>query len=191
MGKQKDLYDVILVVDLESTCWKDKKEQPDGCFSDIIEFGIAAINLKTRSVVPGISYYVLPTTSTISDYCVNLTKITPGTLVENGYPFLQVCHRIMEDYKSKSRPWISWGNYDRKQTEKQCLRENVPFPFGETHWNMRDLYTVLRGLSEKIGLSKALDLEGMSFIGQPHSGRDDAFNIARLFAKLVLQWENV
>ena len=97
----------------------------------------------------------------------------------------------MEDYNSRQRPWISWGNYDRKQLEKQCFRERVPFPFGDTHWNMKDLYTIMRGLSEGVGVQKALSRESMEFIGQPHSGRDDALNIARLFSKIVLQWEDV
>ena len=189
MSKPKSLFNTILVVDLESTCWE--KNPPEGQLSDIIEFGISTIDMVNRVVTPGISYYVKPTTSTLSDFCINLTKITPGVLETNGYPFLQVCHRIMEDYGSRQRPWISWGNYDRVQTERQCRREGVPFPFGETHWNMRDLYTILHGLSEKIGLGKALKREKMEFIGQPHSGRDDSHNIARLFAKLVLQWENV
>ena len=190
MAKRKHLFDSILCVDIEATAWDNKTSQ-GASFNEIIEFGICSIDLMNKTVIPGISYYVKPTTSTLSDFCVSLTKITPEILEGNGYPFLQVCHRIMEDYNARQRCWISWGNYDYTQTQRQCARENVPYPFGDTHWNMKDLYSVQRGLKEGLGLSKALAREGMTFIGQPHSGRDDATNVARLFAKLVLQWEDV
>ncbi len=190
MAKRKYLFDSILCVDLESTCW-GKEDPPEGQVSDIIEIGVCYIDIPTKTLYTPQSWYVKPTQSTISEFCVELTKITQELLDEQGSPFLQTCHSIMETYKAKQRAWLSWGNYDRQQLERQCLRENVPFPFGETHWNMRDLYTVKKGLSSKVGLSQALEREGMAFIGQPHSGKDDAFAVARLFAKLVLGWENI
>ena len=190
MAKRKHLFDAILCIDLESTCW-EKRDPPEGQFSDIIEIGVCYLDIPTQRLYTPVSWYVKPTSSTVSDFCVALTKITQEQLDQHGNPFPQTCHALMETYKSKQRPWVSWGNYDRQQMEKQCLRENVPFPFGDTHWNMRDLYTVKNGSSTKLGLSKALGKEGLAFVGQPHSGRDDAYNVARLFAKLVLGWENV
>ncbi len=186
MAKQKRLFDGILVVDLEATCWE--KQPPEGQFNDIIEIGICCIDILTKQVYPPRSQYVIPTTSQLSDFCIGLTKITQEQLDLYGRPFPQVCHSVMENYKSRNRAWVSWGNYDRTQTQRQCLRENVPFPFGDTHWNMKDLYTIKNGLSTGIGLQAALNKEKMEFIGQPHSGRDDAYNVARLFTKLVLGW---
>lgn len=189
MAKPKNIFDAILVIDIEATCWEG--HPPAGEYNDIIEIGAALLDLGTRHIDGPWSYYVIPSTSSLSEFCVSLTKITPTKLLMEGKQFQQTCHTIMEDLKSRKRPWVSWGNYDRTQTERQCIRESVPFPFGNTHWNMKDLYTVRNGLQEGIGLGKALTREGLEFIGQPHSGRDDAFNIARLFAKLVLGWENV
>lgn len=186
MAKQKHLFDGVLCIDLESTCWKG--DPPENQLSDIIEIGVCYIDIPKREIYTPSSFYVTPTTSRLSDFCVNLTKITQEHIDKEGRPFLQVCQMFMNSYRARQRPWISWGNYDRRQLEKQCLRENVPFPLGETHWNMRDLYTVQYGLPEKIGLSQALKREGMTFVGQPHSGKDDAYNTALLFTKLVLRW---
>jgi len=40
-------------------------------------------------------------------------------------------------------------------------------------------------LDKEIGLSKAVELAGMEFIGNTHSGKDDAHNTARILLKLI------
>lgn len=128
MSKPKNLFDAVLVIDLEATCWQGPP--PRGQLNDIIEIGAALLDLGTRHIDGPWSYYVIPTTSTLSDFCVSLTKITPEKLVIEGRQFSQTCHLVMEQLKSRKRPWVSWGNYDRTQTDRQCARENVPFPLG-------------------------------------------------------------
>jgi len=179
-----NLYNEILVVDLEATCWAGKP--PEGQTNEIIEIGICSILVHEGIVTTPHSFYVSPVTSTISAYCTQLTGITSEVIAANEMSLLNACHRIMEQFLSKRRPWVSWGNYDRNQMTKQCARDRVPYPFGPTHINFKDLYALKHRLSKGVGLGTALSQSALIFEGQPHSGRDDAYNIARLFCKEIL-----
>ena len=57
-------YDVILVVDVEATCWNGKVPQDQA--SDIIEVGLVTLDLVSLEVLEKRSILVLPERSEVS-----------------------------------------------------------------------------------------------------------------------------
>lgn len=180
MGNRK--LDKIIVVDLEATCWQPRHSKPMGMKSEIIEIGVCALNLKTMEPVNKVSYYIRPTISEVSEFCVELTGITTELLKEKGIPFRDAINKLKKDFGPSSRTWVSWGAYDRNELIKECERYRVDYPMGRNHINFKNLWAYQQGLSRELGLGKALKHLGMDFEGRQHSGADDAWNIARLLA---------
>jgi len=182
-------FDKIIVVDLEATCWDEdtdagKAEKGDQ-EAEIIEFGVAAYYPASGTISSPKSIYIRPTTSKISQYCTDLTGITWDSLRKDGLTFASGLNRLRKEFGPKHRVMAAWGNYDWYMISHQCLREDVQFPFGKSHINIKELYTIKRKLEKGLGLEAALAVEGMEFIGRPHCGADDAFNAARILKKLL------
>ena len=79
----------------------------------------------------------------------------------------------------------SWGNYDWYMVSEQCLREDQRFPFGRSHINVKELHAVMRRLPRALGLGRACEYEKIGFVGIPHRGDDDAYNVARVLKNLM------
>ena len=69
-----------------------------------------------------------------------------------------------------------------KKTSKE---HGIKSPFEETHYNLKNMYSMLAGCSKEIGLAKALERENMVFKGNPHTALDDAVNTAYLIVKYL------
>lgn len=179
----KQLVDEILVVDIEATCW-EKRIIPAGQFPEIIEVGIAVVNVQTLVITGRESILVFPTQSMVSDYCTELTTLTQ-LLVETGVSYAKMCEVIINKYKGRSRAWGSWGNYDRIQFGKQCQEMGVIYPFGSTHLNIKNLFTLKRRSPKEVGMVKALNILNLELEGIHHRGVDDAFNIAKILINLL------
>ena len=95
-------------------------------------------------------------------------------------PFAEACALLRRDHRSGSRPWASWGDYDRRQFERQCAATAVPYPFGSRHTNAKADYSHRNGLNRKLGMAAALQHAGLPLEGRHHRGADDAWNIAAL-----------
>lgn len=174
--------DRLLVVDIESTCWESKP--PPGQNMDIIEIGVCGILIENLTITHSYSILVRPTTSTVSLFCTNLTTLTPE-MVKDGISFTQACSKMKSDHNSLNRTWASWGDYDRRQFERQCDREGVKYPFGTTHLNLKNLFALKMGLTREVGMDKALKLLGMELEGTHHRAIDDARNIAYIAGHLL------
>lgn len=177
-------FDNIIVLDLEATCWETPEEQGDQV-SEIIEFGLCNYHPESRQISKKMSILVRPTTSKVSEYCTKLTGHTWEKLRIEGIPFDGALNRLRKEFGPKNRIVASWGNYDWSMVAIQCLREDQKFPFGRSHINIKELYTVRYGHEKSLGLQAALDLEKMGFTGIPHHGDDDAYNAARIL-KLIM-----
>jgi inhibitor of KinA sporulation pathway (predicted exonuclease) len=176
----------INVVDIESTCWE--RDPPRGQTSEVIEIGISVIAMygtPKRQIVASESIVVLPTRSEISEFCTKLTSLTPEFVKKNGIPFKDAMQILKDKYGAFERVFASWGDYDRRQIERQCRDERVPYPFGPTHLNVKNLFSLRQGLQREIGVENALASLGNKFEGRPHRGIDDSKNIARLLLGLV------
>jgi inhibitor of KinA sporulation pathway (predicted exonuclease) len=76
--------------------------------------------------------------------------------------------------------FCSWGDYDRRQLEADCLRHRLPYPMPGRHVNLEALFSATLGLRKKLGMAEALRQVGLDLHGTHHRGIDDARNIARL-----------
>ncbi|GAB4313667.1 MAG: 3'-5' exonuclease [Phototrophicales bacterium] len=175
----------VVVVDIEATCWR--KSPPPGEQNEIIEVGVCWLNLENYTPSHKRSLIVRPTRSKVSDYCTKLTTLTQEQ-VDKGMSFAEACAVLQRDYQTKSFPWVSWGNYDRKMFQAQCASFNVPYPFSEHHINLKDRHANLMNNGKRIGMTRALTQLGLELVGTHHRGHDDAWNIARILGVMLKQY---
>ncbi|MCU0446698.1 MAG: exonuclease domain-containing protein [Microscillaceae bacterium] len=175
--------DKILVVDVESTCWEGKA--PEGQVSEIIEVGISLVNVADKRIELKTGYLVKPIASEISDFCTELTGITPAMIAQEGIDFQEVCKIIRREFDAPSRLWVSWGDYDRKQFGRNCELRKVGYPFGDGHLNLKTWFSIKHQLSHELGMNGALDYLQIPLEGSHHRGIDDAYNIAKILLTVL------
>jgi len=174
--------DKILVVDLESTCWD--AEPPPGQSSDIIEIGLCPVDLVTLNRIEKRSILVKPVQSEISEFCTQLTTLTPDMFTKAG-SLADAVKILKKEYASKDRLWASWGDYDRRQFERVCKDQSVGYPFGPSHLNVKSLFATAVGSGHEMGLDGAFKHLGLKMEGTHHRGDDDAWNIASVLCRLL------
>ena len=174
--------DVVLVVDLESTCWEGSP--PPGQTSEIIEIGLCTVDLNTLKRTEKRSFLVKPVRSEISDFCTELTTLTPDMFAYAG-TLADAVKILKKEYCSKDRLWASWGDYDRRQFERVCKAQNVGYPFGPSHLNVKSLFAAATGIGHEVGLDGAYKQLGLELEGTHHRGDDDAWNIAQILCRLL------
>lgn len=173
---------LLNVIDVEATCW-DKKT-PAGQTSEIIEIGIAVVELHTRQIVKTHSLLITPGESEVSGFCTQLTTLTQDKLLREGISFPNAIQILKKQYGSIMHPWASWGDYDRNMFTKQCQRREESYPFSGRHLNVKTLYAMQHGLPFEVGLGEALAYNNIPFEGTPHRGIDDARMIATMLLHL-------
>jgi len=174
--------DTVVIVDVESTCWENH-QTPPGQISEIIEIGVCTLEIKSRTLGNKRGIFVIPTESTISDFCSQLTTITPQMLDKQGIDFDVACAILKNDYATQSRLWMSWGNYDRRLFQEQCARRNIDYPFSDKHCNLKNLFANFYG--RRMGMAQALKKIGLPLEGAHHRGADDAQNIGRILSFML------
>jgi inhibitor of KinA sporulation pathway (predicted exonuclease) len=175
--------DHILVIDIEATCWEGGYP-PKGEANDVIEIGLVPLELSTGRRLERRSILVRPERSTVGPFCTQLTTLTQEQ-VDGGILFKDACKVLEEEYHSSERLWASFGDYDRRQIERQCREQGVRYPFGPSHLNAKTLCSISKGLRTEVELVAALNLFGLPMEGTLHRGADDAWNIAALLAVLL------
>ena len=174
-------FDKIVVVDVETTCWE--KRQRDQMM-EVIEIGICLLDIGSGEISDRQSILVRPVYSEVSEFCTKLTTLTQE-VVETGIEFRQACVKLEDEYQTRKRVWASYGDFDRRQFERECRFKNVPYPFGSRHINIKTLFAIKHRLTEEIEIDKALDILGLELIGTHHRGVDDAYNAARILYTLI------
>jgi inhibitor of KinA sporulation pathway (predicted exonuclease) len=175
--------DHVIVIDIESTCW-DGGMPPRGQMNDIIEVGICPLEVSSGRRLEKRSILVKPERSSVSPFCTELTTLTQAQ-VDGGIAFKDACKILENEYHGTERLWASFGDYDRRQFEKQCRDEGVRYPFGPSHLNAKTLFAVSRGLPSEVGLPQAMALLGLKLEGTHHRGHDDAWNIAAVLRETL------
>jgi len=176
--------DQIIVVDVESTSWA--AGPPAGEESEIIEVGVCTLDVASNERGERRSILVRPKRSRVSDYCRELTTLTQDQ-VDRGVSFAESCDVLKHSFESKHRTWASWGDYDRRQFERQCAAENIKYPFGPTHINVKNLFAITHNLRHEIGMAGALEIMKLPLDGTHHRGADDAWNIAAILSQLIMR----
>jgi len=173
--------DVILVVDVESTCWEHSP--PEGQTSEIIEVGLCPVDVATLTRREKCSILVKPAMSEISTFCTGLTTLQTDMFTEAG-SLQDAVSTLRRKYRSRDRLWASWGDYDRRQFERVCQLQEVSYPFGPSHLNVKSLFAVANGQYES-GLDDAFQQLDWTMEGTHHRGHDDAWNIAGILCELL------
>ncbi|MFH8974813.1 exonuclease domain-containing protein [Streptomyces sp. NPDC017890] len=177
---------LLNVIDLEATCWEGRP--PPGAVSEIIEIGLAVVDLAARERVGRHRFLVRPARSRVGAFCTELTGITQAE-AGTGVSFAEACDTLVREHGAGVRPWASWGDYDRHQFVRQCAADRVAYPFGRpaerTHTNAKAVFAEAHGLRRRPGMARALELAGLPLQGRHHRGVDDAWNIAALVLQLA------
>ncbi|MEO0685007.1 MAG: 3'-5' exonuclease [Cyanobacteria bacterium J06649_11] len=174
-----------IVFDLEATCW-DQWSRAD---NETIEIG--AILIKNKLVISTFQEFIKPLKYPIlSDFCQELTSIKQEDVNQARY-----FYEVIEDFKR----WIqsdeddyvlcSWGYYDRRQFESDCLASGLETEWLTSHISLKHQYQKINNLRRAIGMKRALEMENFQLEGAHHRGIDDAKNISKIFMKYYDQWE--
>jgi len=177
----------VLVIDVESTCWEAPEKPGKDEISEIIEIGIAVVDIKKLKIVKNDSIIVRPQRSRVSQFCTKLTTLTQEQ-VDQGMVYQAAMTILKRDFESSNRTFVSWGDYDRKMFQKNCDDYNVQYPFGPRHLNLKNCFTMLHGLDREPGMGGALDHLKLKLEGTHHRGIDDARNIAKIFINTLTKF---
>lgn len=182
MRIQEDYY---LIIDLEATC-TDRDEFPRDEM-EIIEIGALVMDSRAFEVKSEFQSFVRPVRNPrLTEFCASLTSITQQQ-VDEAPPFTDVMAEMVRWMAPfDDLLFCSWGDYDRKQFEKDCHFHGVAYPFGERHLNVKAAFSAAMNQRRRFGLSRALGRLGLKFAGTPHRGIDDARNIARVVRQVCL-----
>lgn len=168
------------VIDLELSCYPENKF-PEGERQEIIEIGLTIVDLSGMRILKTHSMPIIPTMSSISPFCTELTGWTEAALKKQGMPYEEAIRRLTEKYGSQNRLLISDSGGDRKAVDWQCSYDCKPSPFGPDELNVSVLYSVYTKDFRNVSLENKLRRMGLSFQGVPHRADADSLNIARLF----------
>ncbi len=179
---------IVLLIDLEATCWEeDGRRQKEE--SEIIEIGGAILyidNENKETVITSFFEFIRPIRNPVlSDFCKNLTSIRQED-VNTAHRFPEALQAFLWAAKSRLMGkevdqivFGSWGGYDCSQLNKDCAYHGVKYPFG-LHWNVKNAYSKYRKVRKGFGLAKAAKQLGLEFEGQNHRGVYDAKMIATI-----------
>ena len=173
-----------IIFDLEATCWEKRSS---GQQNEIIEIGALKFNEKGEKLDEFCAFIRPKLNPILSPFCISLTKIQQSD-VDEAASFPQV----IEDFKN----WIgedyllcSWGLYDRNQLKFDCKIHERDSSWVEKHISLKHQHPEVRGIGKRMGMKRALEIEGFELEGTHHRGIDDARNISKIFLKYLGQWK--
>ncbi|MDB5388492.1 MAG: Exonuclease RNase and polymerase [Planctomycetaceae bacterium] len=178
-------HDYYLIVDVEATCSDDGTVPRQEM--EIIEIGAVMQNSRTFEVESEFQTFVRPVRHPeLTDFCTELTGITGQQVVDApGFQVgLDALRKWMGGYKNAL--FCSWGDYDRKQFLQDCEYQNIEYPFGSEHLNIKAEFSRTLNLKKKLGITEALRHFGLRFEGSHHRGLDDAKNMARVVRRVCM-----
>jgi inhibitor of KinA sporulation pathway (predicted exonuclease) len=117
----------------------------------------------------------------LTDFCKNLTHIKQED-VDSAETFPNVNDKFNE-WLGMDYHVFSWGDYDKKQYEKDCTLHKQPFIWKYNHTNLKTRFAS-RYKIKPGGVGTALRTLGSPFDGTPHRAIDDARNIAIIFLNM-------
>jgi inhibitor of KinA sporulation pathway (predicted exonuclease) len=183
------LKKIILVIDIEATCWNDYKHKRFN--QEIIEIGAVILEeingefIQTGHFDEIVKPIIHPK---LSAFCKKLTPITQKEIDESNF-FPQVITNLRNKVKKitngkscKKVIFASWGGFDKKQLLKDCKLHKIHYPFG-THWDVEKSFSRFTNNNKRYSVEKALKYLDQHFIGKKHRGGDDAINTSIIIQK--------
>jgi len=189
-------FDYFVVIDFEATC--EERNLPEYPH-EIIEFPGVLVDGKTGRIVDHWREYCRPTINPqLSEFCTALTGIEQHT-VNSAETFPEVLEKfnlwLGEKCLGTTHTFalVTDGPFDvGRFLRLSCQQNSIEVPTWAEKWiNIRkgfaNFYKTSTTTHTKLpGLQTMLDKLDMEFEGNPHSGLDDATNIARVVSRMVL-----
>jgi inhibitor of KinA sporulation pathway (predicted exonuclease) len=191
----------VLVVDVEATCWDheahDPAERQGERPNEIIEIGVALLDLAQGKVEQRASIVVKPRFTTVSAFCARLTGWTQDRVAAEGVDIVEAFAAAKKIFAiSRDHVWFSYGDYDRKKLSSLTgaggvgglygiKPEDNPFDRMRGHFNIKTLMALKHRLPRELGMDEALAFYGEKLEGRHHHGGDDAFNIAKIVRRVL------
>ncbi|KAJ3223829.1 3'-5' exoribonuclease 1 [Chytriomyces hyalinus] len=162
---------------------------------EIIEFPVVLLDSTTLETVAEFRSFVRPVINpTLTAFCTKLTGISQEQ-TDAAPLFIDVLAQFEEFMRihgltRDNMRFACDGPWDiRDFVTKQCKLVNIPVPkYFHKYVNVRGLarkYFLTKTVSFRSGLVGMLDYFGLEFIGNQHSGIDDARNITRIAVELM------
>jgi 3'-5' exoribonuclease 1 len=178
----------FVIFDLEATCFEDSRTddiKPFGFDNEIIEIGAVMLDSEGNEISRFQSFAKPKLYPTLSNFCKELTTIKQED-VDSAEPLADVLINFINWCDGATL--VSWGFYDKTQLSKDLIKNDLEYLLDdiEDHKSLKHLYASWNNLPRKgVGVSRALKIEGLKFVGTPHRGIDDAINIANIFRKYI------
>jgi inhibitor of KinA sporulation pathway (predicted exonuclease) len=185
MNDPKTPYSVV--IDFEATCG----DGIAGNAMEIIEFAAIVADSSWNPLDNGeFCRFTRPVLHPLlSSFCKELT-----TIPQNEVDWSPVFPEVLTEFVGwlgrlvplEDVTFCSWGDFDKKQLQRECERWNVPYPFSKNHVNLRPLAVKRLGISkgQKQGLFSVVEFLGLPFLGTQHRGIDDCRNAIQVFQKI-------
>ena len=176
---------MLLVLDLEATCWpRGEHVQAE---METIEIG-AVLLAGSGETLGEFQSFVRPRRhARLSDFCTQLTSIRqsdvdPAPVFEEALGSL--CRWLAEHAGGPAEVRLaSWGAYDRGQLERDCAWAGSAYPFAADHLNLKHAASARLGI-RPVGMAQALERAQLPLEGTHHRALDDVRNMARLVRHL-------
>ncbi|KAI3424802.1 hypothetical protein D9Q98_008188 [Chlorella vulgaris] len=188
-------FDFLLVLDLESTCDRDKEAQ--AMPQEIIEVSCVLVDTASLQLRPAtFQRYVRPDQHPrLSAFCTELTGVSQA-MVNGGVP-LRVALADLEGWlreqgligggkKGRTFVPVTWRDWDLKvQMALECKWRGIQVPKFFLRWiDICAVWTKHSG-GKRGNLKACVQAAGLQWEGRAHSAIDDARNTARLAVKLM------
>lgn len=186
--KQNLTPEYLLVLDFECTCDNPK---PLGFRHEIIEFPIVLLNTRTLKIEAEFHSYCRPIVNPIlTRFCLDFTGITQVTVnsaptfaellpLVNKWVFENVVEKKLSFAFATDGPWDF-----AKFLYPQCAFSHLSYPGYAKAWvNVRKHFSNYYGL--RGGITFMLECLGKKFVGEPHSGIDDAKNLSCIVVQML------
>src|SRR5450830_66367 len=170
----------VLVIDLEATC------SDDGSITEmdmeVIEVGAVWVSPEGH-IVHRFQSFVCPIKRPqLTLFCMSLTHIEQSDIdTAPTWPIVATnLGRFVQRYAQIESYWGSWGAYDCRQIQRECVRHRVESPLQDLiHQNLKANFARVRKIKQ-VGMATALKIVGLPLEGIHHRALSDALNISRL-----------
>lgn len=145
--------------------------------SRVLEIGLTTIDLTNRSIIKSYSFPIkVEEDYEVDKEIIDLTGWTAKKLNRQGFTYSQI-EGILHKHGFANRLLIADCS-----DEANRLISLTPISIHQV--NICLMYCLKFGF-EEVSLESMLKTYNMKFEGVPHSGKDDSYNIARVFLELV------
>ncbi|UMM31380.1 hypothetical protein L5515_012879 [Caenorhabditis briggsae] len=187
-------FDYLIAIDFECTCVEIIYDYPH----EIIELPAVLIDVREMKIISEFRSYVRPVKNPkLSDFCIQFTKIAQETVDEAPY-FREALEKLMQwmrkfglGEKNTRFAFVTDGPHDMwKFMQFQCILSNIRMPhmfrnFINIKKTFKEKFNGLMKGNGKSGIENMLERLDLTFIGNKHSGLDDARNIAQIAIQMM------